>query len=155
MSAIDLNRGVTIRLHRQGFRVCMYKDAPGLYFDSSGRELPAAVAAQAGFDVDTDAREARKRKAIDEARARIEREFAEKEQAVTDLLNASGDDTRFIVKHTGGGRYAIFDEAGTRLTEKAMSQEEAGALLKELNLPAAGNLGNEGEHHEEAGSTSS
>lgn len=48
---IDLNRGVKMKLRINKPTICMYKDSPGVYYNSAGAPVSEAVAADAGFDV--------------------------------------------------------------------------------------------------------
>lgn len=126
---VDLNRGVTKRLHPSGFAVCMYKDQPGVYLDASGREVSDEIARSAGFDIDLLARAKAKADKMAEARAKIEAEFAEKEKLIEDEINA--DAKRYEVRHVAFGKYAIF-EGDEAVTKKSLTKDEAQALLKQM-----------------------
>lgn len=80
MSAIDLDRGVTIRfLPGSGERICQYKDDVGHYFDWRGKPVSEEQARAAGFDVDRDKlirlRTERRAAAIQEADERLAAEL--------------------------------------------------------------------------------
>lgn len=48
---VDLDRGVTAKMHPSGLRIYMYKDAPGLYYTVDNLPAARSLAAAAGFDV--------------------------------------------------------------------------------------------------------
>lgn len=130
---LDLDRGVTKRKHPNGFVVAMYKDAPGHFLDTHGRELTEDLAKQAGFDVDNLITERRKQEKMQEARAQIEREFESQSEEIERLLDARTE--KYEVRHVGGGRYGIYDDEGNRLTQKPMTRDEAENFVDRLDLP--------------------
>jgi hypothetical protein len=125
---VDFDRGVILRLHASGARICAYADSPGAYFDINERPVDDTVAREAGFDVDKDRTEQRKREALAKARADIEREFQSKDGDYAKAMEAAilGP---MEVKHVGAGRFALFDTQGKRVTEGRMSREQAEQLL--------------------------
>lgn len=133
---INLDHGYTIRLHPHGFRVCMLKSDPGLYYDGSGELVSDDIAKQAGFDVQAFAKERLKKARLAEARKKIEAEFAAEEERVAQEINrefegdAGGEKPRYEVKHGGAGRYYIFDAEGKKVTTKGMTRAEAEVMLK-------------------------
>lgn len=134
--AINRNRGCTIRFHPSGFRVIMYKDAPGEYLDERGGPMTEKVAEQAGFDVKSLRRERMKRKRMDEYKAKVEAEFATEQEDVETLLSVP--ESGLTVKHVGKGKYAIVDDAGTRLTQKPLGKAEAEVLINDLRDQSGG-----------------
>lgn len=130
MTNIDRGRGCTIRFHGSGFRVVMYKDAPGVYYDERGGEVSEKIAAQAGFDVEALRREKLKRRRLAEYQAQVEAEFSTEQEDTERLLSVPSEGLQ--VKHVGGGRYAILGDDGERLTQKPLSKEEAQILIDDL-----------------------
>lgn len=130
MGRINRNRGCSIRFHPSGFRVIMYKDAPGEYMDERGASLSEKLAGEAGFDVATLRKERVKRQRMAEAQARIEQEFATEQDDVEALLSVP--ESGLTVKHIGKGKYAIMDEEGNRLTKKPLTKAEAQTLMDDL-----------------------
>lgn len=131
MSGVDLDRGCTIRIHPSGFRVIMYKDAPGEYLGERGEPMTEAIAAQAGFDVDALGRERAKKKRLDEYRAKVEQEFADGQEELEALTAMSPEGLQ--VKHIGKGKYGILDEAGNRVTKNPLTKAEAEALIRDMS----------------------
>lgn len=135
MAAIQRSRGCTIRFHPNGFRVFMYKDEPGKWFDERGEEVTDKVAQRAGFDVETLRRERAKREKLEQYRQRVEQEFESKEQDVARLLSARTEGLE--VKHIGAGKYAIHDAEGVRLTQRALTKREAEELISDMQQEGA------------------
>lgn len=77
----DLNRGMKIQKHPEGYNVGMYFDDPGRYFDEHGNLLSNEVAAEAGFDVI----EYERTRRIRQRRAELEKEA---EQQIDEELKA-------------------------------------------------------------------
>lgn len=130
MAGVDLNRGCTIRIHPHGFRVIMYKDAPGKYLSEAGDPLSSKLAGEAGFDVETLERERRKQERMAEYQAKVEAEFATEQENIETLLSAPTEGLH--VKHIGKGKYAILDGEGERLTKNPLTKGEAEVLIKDL-----------------------
>lgn len=130
MGAIDRARGCSIRIHSAGFRVVMYKDAPGVFYDERGQKVSEAVAAQAGFDTETLGRERQKQERMAEFRKQVEAEFATEQEDTEKLLSMPSEGLH--VKHIGGGKYAIMDDDGNRLTQKPLTKDEAHTLIEDL-----------------------
>lgn len=130
---LDLDRGVTKRRHPNGFVVAMYKDEPGVFVDIKGGQVTEAIAEQAGFDIETLSVQRRKNEKMAEAREKIESEFASQTEEMERILDARTDS--YAVRHVGGGKYGIFDDAGNRLTEKPLTKAEAEGFVDKLELP--------------------
>lgn len=129
--AIDRNRGCTIRFHPQGFRVVVYKDAPGEFWAENGEPLSPEIARAAGFDVRALLKERTKQQRMAELKAQVEREFASREEALAAEMNDTATGA-YSVRHIGGGKYAIVDSEGKRLTTEPATKEQCEALLAEL-----------------------
>lgn len=127
---IDRNRGCTIRFHPSGFRVVMYKDAPGVYFNERGEPANERLAAQAGFDVPVLRKAKLKQERMAQYKAKVEEEFATEQDEVENLLSAPEEG--LAVKHIGKGKYAIVDADGERLTQKPLTKAEAQTLMDDL-----------------------
>lgn len=130
---LDLDRGVTKRKHPNGFVVAMYKDVPGQFMDVNGDPLDEELARQAGFDTETLSKERMKNEKMQEARQQIEKEFESQSEEIERLLDAKTE--KYHVRHVGGGRYGIYDDAGNRLTQKPMTRDEADNFVARLDLP--------------------
>lgn len=127
MSGLDRSRGCIIRTHPAGYRVAMYYDAPGEYYDERGGEVTEALAEQAGFDTADLRRQRIKQQKLMEARQQIEREFATTEQDTAALLSTEGE---VEVKPVAKGKYALFDaSSGERLTTRDMTKQQATEFL--------------------------
>jgi hypothetical protein len=136
MSAIDRNRGCIIRFHPSGFRVVMYVDAPGEYFSESGNPMSEKLAGEAGFEVKELEHQRRKNARLAQYKAQVEEEFATQQEEVEAVLSAEAGTLQ--VKHIGGGKYAILDESGTRLTTKPLSKAEAETLIADFKIAEGG-----------------
>lgn len=128
MPAFSINEGYTIRKHPSGAWIYMSKQNPGSYINANGQLVDAKKAREAGFDVDKMAREASKRRAMEEARKRIEKEYSESTGDLERVIEASGYGDVTVRKITGG-KYALFDKHSRRLTERGMTKTEADMLL--------------------------
>lgn len=138
---IDLDRGVSIRVHGSGMRIYMYKDEPGVFYDPTGGRVKPELAAEAGFNVEELTRERKKLAALAAAKRRIDEEFATAEDDMRSILSV---DTGHEVRHLGFGNYAVFDASGRQLTKRAMTKAQATALLEGL-IPRDDADGEEGE----------
>ena len=126
--AVDFDRGVNIRLHKSGIRVCMYLDDPGAFYDANGDPLADSYAAQAGFDVEGLTRERKKREALAKAQAEIERDFAKRDADYERVAEAAVMGS-LTVRHISRGKYAVFSEAGEQVTQGSFTKEQAEKLL--------------------------
>jgi hypothetical protein len=124
---IDLNRGVTMRTHPQGFYVCMYKDSPGVYLDVNGREVGEQMAKDSGFPVKDFARERLRRLKLETAMAEINAEFGKLPEGEV-VFEKHG----FRVVHGEAGAFFIEDPDGNRMSEKGSSKPDAIALAEQL-----------------------
>lgn len=133
--AIDLDRGVTKRTHPSGVVVCMYKNNPGVYLDTSGREVSEKVAREAGFPVDQYAKEKERREKVAAALAEINEEYGN--IPVDQVVMRVGS---YSVVHAGNGEFVLHDDDGTSLTTKPMDKLAAIKLAKKM---AANDTGEE------------
>jgi len=136
MAGIDYDRGVIIRVHPEtGMDVCMYRRDPGVYYTSTGIELPVALAAKAGFDVETHARARRKREMLDEFASKLDREeTAEVQAAAVKPKDVVHEVDGFKVVSLGGGRHSVEDQDGNVLTGqgKFITRDVAIKLVDEM-----------------------
>ena len=124
---IDLNRGVTMRTHPQGFYICMYKDAPGVYLDINGRDVGEKMAKTAGFPVKEFATERLRQLKLKNAMAEINAEFGKLPEGDV-VFEKSG----YHVVHGAAGEFFIEDPDGNRMSEKGSSKPDAIALAEQL-----------------------
>ena len=124
---IDLDRGVTKRAHPAGVVVCMYKDDPGVYLDTSGKPLSEKIALEAGFPVDQYAKERQRRERVQAALAEINEEFGNVpvDHVVLSVSN-------YKVVHAGNGGFVLKDEDDTVLTPNAMDKNSAIKLARKM-----------------------
>lgn len=130
MEGINRDRGCTIRLHPAGFRVVMYKDDPGVYLSERAEPLSDKVAEAAGFDIAGLDRERRKRARLAEYKAQVEAEFATQEEDLERVMSVPTEGLH--VKHIGGGKYAILNSEGTRVTQNPLTKEDAQELINDM-----------------------
>lgn len=123
---IDLNRGVSMRIvphgtgPMAGSAVCMYKDAPGLYYAKNGIALDPELAKTAGFDVDGDLKEKARMEKRAAALAAIDQSFG-----VMPEGEVIQEDADFQIVHMGHGWFDVLDVEGARLNEGRMRREHA------------------------------
>lgn len=125
--AVDLDRGVVMRNHRQGFKVCMYADQPGVYYTISGKEVPEAVAAEAGFNVSKLSMERSRREKLSQLQQQVDEEFGALAEGAA-VFEAGG----YAVVHNGDGGFGIKDPDGNMLTDKSLPRDQAVTLAKQL-----------------------
>ena len=129
MSKFDRDRGVLIRKHPEGYRVGMYVDTPGVYFDENAERVDIATAEMAGFDVAED----KKARAKNQLRSNYERQIGAKiaaaEQRIEELLeeNPSLLNQLSIIEYENG-LYGIEDEDENSIVGGRLSYEEAAVL---------------------------
>lgn len=136
---IDLDRGVTKRIHPHGFGVCMYKDDPGVYYDTSGNKVADEVAKEAGFPVDGYAKERQRREKLAKAMAEINAEFGN--IPVGEVISKVGG---YAVKHVGGGGFVLVDPDGNTLTKQPMDKNAAIKLARKMAASEASAKSDEG-----------
>lgn len=124
---IDLDRGVTMRNHPKGFKVCMYKDEPGIYYDIAERSLDAQIAKSAGFPTDKHGKESMRRKKLSDAMHDINAEFGALEEGAE--IGVFGD---YRVVYHGEYRFALQTLDGVTLDAAPMSKTEAIKLAKQM-----------------------
>lgn len=129
--AIDRNRGCTIRTHPSGFRVVMYKDAPGEYFAENEEVLTPEIASEAGFDTESLTKAKRKKDRLAKARADIEKEFETAEEEIANELSQKNTKGAYV-KHIGAGKYGILDRKGEKLTTEPLTKDQAESLMDML-----------------------
>lgn len=130
MSGIQRSRGCIIRTHRKGgFRVVMYHDQPGDYFDERGLPLSDDVAKAAGYDVVKYAREKEKLSKLSTYKRVLDAEYASAEEAIAQAMS---DGDNVVARHVGGGQYLLFDPDGNKLLKKPVNREEAALLIGEF-----------------------
>lgn len=133
--AVDYDRPTIIRIEpTTGMDVCMYKDAPGVYFTSTGKPVPEALAAKAGFNVEANERLRIKRERIRNFAQTLEQEELQAELEVKQgkpkeiVHEADG----FKVVALGPGRHAVEDPDGNTLSRKTLALEVAKKLVDEM-----------------------
>lgn len=130
MSKIDRNRGCIYRKSAEGYRVVMYVDTPGVYFDENGNRISDEIAEAAGFNIINDRKDRARQKLKINYERHIGAKFAEMEQRVDDLLenNPNLIDELSIVELTPSN-FAIVDPDGTPISETRLTYEEAAVLF--------------------------
>lgn len=84
---IDMNRGVQMSKHPEGYYVCMYFDDPGVYMTQTCTPLGDAEAAAAGYDVAELSLTRERNKLMREGQAKLEREIAELTSGMRDEID--------------------------------------------------------------------
>jgi len=131
--AIDLDSGVMLKRHTSGMYVYMYFDNPGVYLNGFGKEVPEAIAEEAGFNTKLYAKEKLKRERMAEAMSAIEMELElAKEQGTEKVLVEGGG---YKVIGLGLGTANVLDEDGNQMNAQPIPVEMAKALFKKLTKP--------------------
>lgn len=133
---IDYDKGVIIRMVPDlGMDVCMYRQEPGVYYTSTGIEVPESLAQRAGFDTAVHAKARRKRETLAAFAAKLDREEGLEEAEIAArpkefAYEADG----FKVVALGGGRHTVEDSDGNVLTGKGkyITLEVATKLVDEM-----------------------
>lgn len=140
-SSLDLDRGVFMKRHPQGGYVCMYRDAPGVFFRVDGEEVSAVVARAAGFDVEKLMVEQEREKRMREAKHKIERDLkretfkieTELEKSIKVLdRNSRGRprETQFRkMEFIAGKGWNVINKRTDQLIDGPIPEEEAEELL--------------------------
>ena len=126
MSKIDRDRGALIRKHPSGYRVVMYVDTPGVYFDEDGNKVDRALAEEAGFEVASDLKTRAKNKLRKNYERQIGAKFAEAEDAIEELLEQNPDIIdELTVEELDGGNWGVVDGNGNAITDARLTKDEA------------------------------
>lgn len=132
MSKIDRNRGCVIRISPLGYRVVMYNDTPGVYFDEKAARVSDKIAEQAGFSVVDDRKSLAKQKLRTNYEKQIGAKFAAMEQRMDDLLENNSDLISILeVKEIHPGSWAIMADEEP-VSETNLTYEEAVTLYTGL-----------------------
>lgn len=112
--AIDYDRPTIIKMVPSlGMDIFMYKDDPGVYLNAFGKPVPAAIAQQAGFDVERLGRLRNRKLAIQRATDAIGVEMDMVDKAARTSVYSAGN---YRVVDIGAGRHQIEDADGNNLT---------------------------------------
>ncbi len=131
MSNIDRDRGALIRKHPLGYRVVMYVDTPGVYFDEEGKRVDRELAAEAGFEVSDDLKTRAKNQLRKNYERQIGAKFAEAEQAIEELLEDNEDIlSELSVAEQDGGNWSVVDGDGNPITDARLTEDEAITLYE-------------------------
>lgn len=132
MSKIDRNRGAIIRMSPEGYRVVMYIDTPGVYFDENGVKVDRKIAEASGFDTVGDRKLRAKQKLRSNYERQIGTKFAEMEQRMEEILeNNPNALDEMEVKEIIPGNFAVVI-GDVPITETRLTQEEAVTLYAGL-----------------------
>lgn len=130
------NGGIQLRLGPGGVGVVMYNDEPGVYYNERGGRVTDAMAAQAGFDVDSFGKQRRKADAMKLAAAGIEQEYA----AYGPSANVITERGEYRLVEVAAGHFAVhFIEADGKsapLTNTVLTRKAADKLFEDLAGPA-------------------
>lgn len=126
---IDVNRGVSIRRHKEsGMYVYMYKDEPGIYYNAFEVEISDNLARQAGFNVDEYAKKKLMREAMAKAQVEIAREleFALETKKVVEERNG------YKIVDIGSERYFVESPEGQNLNPVPVPRAVAVSILDSM-----------------------
>lgn len=129
--AIDVDRGVVSRLHREtGVRVYMYFDKPGYYYNEHEKPLSEEFAGQAGFPVELHAKERFRSEKMAEFNAQLSQRLADAEEASEkEVLKEKGE---YKVLAMAYGAAIVVDADGQKVTPHPIPKEQAFGLLDAL-----------------------
>lgn len=130
-------KGVVIRLiDNLNMEVFMYKNEPGVYYSAHGKQLPRAIAARAGYDVER----------LELKRLHKQR-LAQASETIASELHLRGDARKTVVEEgagfrivtIGAGRHEVEDADGISLTPGAsLSLDLARTVFNDLVKTARG-----------------
>lgn len=111
---IDLNRGVRKQYAKESnIEVYMYKDDPGVFLDRSGEPLSEAIAADAGFDIESLKKKREKMEKMRSAIEQIEKEygdgFDDYERGGLKIVRAGENSDRFRIADKDGAPFSNKD----------------------------------------------
>lgn len=141
---IDYDRGVVIKtINTLGMDVFMYRGEPGVYYAATGALVPAALAAQAGYDTEELEKVRLRNERIATATDAVNKEMDLVETVSTSRVVASYGDFS-VVAFGKTGRHTVEDQDGTSLTpgtflslEMATSVAQSMAGVTKANPPKA------------------
>lgn len=129
---IDIDRGVTGRssyLNPELGTVYMYKDDPGIYFNTHGQGVSETVARLAGYDVEALARVRERKEKLAEFEADMERELRMATAKAPVILAKRGG---FQIVGRAAGRADVQDMDGVTINAMSLTEEEARTLFNKL-----------------------
>lgn len=127
---INYDDGVIINVHPgTGMDVFMYVDKPGAYLTAHGRDVPEAIAREAGFDVDRLSKEKLRRERKAQAGAIIDKELADDANTVEECVD---EQNGFRLVSIGLGRHNVKDPDGNILNTSPLPKESALRLFKAM-----------------------
>lgn len=128
---IDYDRGVLINVHKEtGMDVFMYVDEPGKYLTAHGHPVPAAIAAQAGYDTEKLEKERIRQERKLQASAIIDKELSDEKDVVEiEVGKAAG----FTLVSIGLGRHHLKDPEGNQITANPLTLEQGKKLLAAMS----------------------
>lgn len=125
---IDLDRGVRLSKDpRTGMEVYMYLDSPGEYLTPQGSHCPDAVAAAAGYDIESLGKEKIKREKLAEFQRQLDVEFSG--EADRTVLAERGD---FKLVEVGTNGNVIITDNDKSLTALPMPRSLGEELFEKL-----------------------
>lgn len=132
---IDLNRGVLSKKeHSSEAWFYMYVDEPGVYFNEHGIEIPEALAATAGFDIEVYGKAKRKRELLKDAYAKIEAQIGA-DEASPQNQKVIAERGEWKVIEVGLGNVNIVHVDGDKLNAMPMAKAAALKLFDQLVPP--------------------
>ena len=131
IAPIDLDRGVELRFHeKSGMEVWMYVDEPGVYLDSSGKEVPEQLAALVGYPIEKHRKERLIRQKMADTERAMRQQLAQETQGEKKIVQSRGG---YVIVAVGDlGYHQVEDADGTVLSKKLMPLAEAKFLLDVL-----------------------
>lgn len=129
MSGIDRDRGCILRIHPAGFRVGMYHDAPGDYFNEKGEPVSDEVARRAGFETEKMRKRKEKQRRMAEFQKKLDAEFGGLEQRFDEAVDKGGKGV--FIRFERDGEYSVRTETG-RLTPNDTDLDTAIELYESI-----------------------
>lgn len=127
---IDVDRGVTIKMHEKyGMYIYMYKDTPGVYLDTFGKEVPAELAKEAGYDINKLGKSRQYMEKLNVAKAAIAAELEQPAEDAPKKVVKERDGIRVV--DMGRGRFLVETDEGP-LTDVPLAEDTAMGLLDTL-----------------------
>ncbi len=135
-SPLTYDQGLTKRTHKSGLEIFMVKNEPGVYLNAYGKEVPEALAKEAGFDTVKFGKEKRKRELMAKATEEIRAQLAKEDDTAPEDFAVLREKNGYKVVDMNLGRAIIRDPDGNNLLPMPVPHEQALGLLDKLVLDA-------------------
>jgi hypothetical protein len=137
-SFLDSGRTGVAKKHPSGYRIVMFWDEPGVYYDTLGAPANEEQARDAGFDVAPLARERTKQEQLAEAKRKIEQEYASESKRIHEGEPAPAPtppEAEGLVRivRISRGVFNVVEVANETVLLEGVSRQQAESFVMEVN----------------------